>query len=311
MSSWTGRRRVDVDLLRSCVWDAARSDLYILKDQVEAMESALVTDHPQWRAVGVSGLFGAVLVLALGADDAPDSVSTGLRVPADARSAVLAATRSGARALRAAPAPGGRWLVTDADDVPSAQERFRAPGTRHAVVVREPSTLGALAALGPAAPDAVILDLIGSHELGVAGDVAVLVTRDEVLETHWRTLRNHGQPVGRRFHHEHVGVNARVDELNARYVLAEVAQVRARAERLRAVRGALVSRWSDAQAHERADVHGGGGVAVRASSAVAAELDHAGVPVRALEPGWLLVPVPDGPGPAELGLAAARAGGAS
>lgn len=294
--TWTARQPLDAARLEECVWAAARSDEFILRSASEQLEDRLTRDLPEWQAVGVSGLAGAVLVLTLSAEDDANAVVV-KGAEATASAAVAAAVRSGARRLSVGDRPGGRWVVTDVttrEQQWPADHGARTDATtertrREVVVVREPSSIAAVTDA-----DAILLDLSGAQEVRVAGELAVLLTRDDATAACWRALRNHGQPVGRRFHHEHVGVNARVDELNARYVLAELAEHADRADRLRGMRGELVGAWSDAGAQDVPDAAVGGGVAIGARSRLAAALADAGVSVRPWHPGRVLVPVHGG-----------------
>ncbi|WP_128428109.1 DegT/DnrJ/EryC1/StrS family aminotransferase [Streptomyces cyaneus] len=283
------RRLLDVDLLQECLKHTAESDMYILKTATSALEEALVENLPGWRAVGVSGLFGAVLLLALSADAADDAVQ-GAHLPSQAAAAISAGRRSSALTFDSgAPRPGGRWTLYDC-----ARSELPAAGSpddsrRHGVVVRELSTVEALA---DRPLDAIMLDLSGSQELPPAGDMAVLFTRDTALEEHWRALRNHGQPVGRRFHHEYVGVNSRVDEVNARYLLAQLPTAPDRGKRLTELRSRLTQAWTDFGARPAPDLHEGGGVVLtRVSADALAVLTRHSIPVRTLDHGEVLIPV--------------------
>lgn len=78
--------------------------------------------------------------------------------------------------------------------------------------------------------------------LPAMGDAGAIVTQDGDLARRLRTLRNHGQSPGRRFHHEELGWNARLDELNAFYLR----------RRLRDHQGAIEARSRIAAAYSEA-----------------------------------------------------------
>ena len=59
-----------------------------------------------------------------------------------------------------------------------------------------------------------------TKNLGAPGDAGMLVTNDAALEGQARTLRNYGQ--GERYHHLAIGLNSRLDELQAALLLARL-----------------------------------------------------------------------------------------
>ncbi|EHN73186.1 DegT/DnrJ/EryC1/StrS aminotransferase [Streptomyces coelicoflavus ZG0656] len=272
---------IDVELLEECLRSTTALNVFILNEAVRTLERELAALLPGFRAVGVNNLFSAAVLLAFGADD----ITAHLGAPRPVHRALLAAHRSSARDYRSdAPRPTGRWSVRDSDSA------YETPvGDRTAVVVREPSSLPDCRSA-----DAVVLDLSGSHELPTAGEMAVMFTRDVELEAYWRSLRNHGQPVGRRFHHEHVGVNARVDEVNARYVSALLPGLAERAKRLAEARTRIVDAWSAFGAYEVPDRPGGGGVVLtERTDETRVLLAENGVPSRSTGEG-ILLPVHSG-----------------
>jgi dTDP-4-amino-4,6-dideoxygalactose transaminase len=52
-----------------------------------------------------------------------------------------------------------------------------------------------------------------SKNLGAYGEAGMVTTKDPVLAKHVRLLRNHGSEI--RYHHDQIGINARLDELQA------------------------------------------------------------------------------------------------
>jgi dTDP-4-amino-4,6-dideoxygalactose transaminase len=72
-----------------------------------------------------------------------------------------------------------------------------------------------------------------TKNLGAVGDAGALTTDSEQLAEHARRLRNYGQTV--RYHHPHLGMNSRLDELHAAMLRARLAYVGAWTQRRREI----------------------------------------------------------------------------
>jgi dTDP-4-amino-4,6-dideoxygalactose transaminase len=59
-----------------------------------------------------------------------------------------------------------------------------------------------------------------SKNLGAYGEAGMLTTNDRGLASKIRTMRDHGSP--RRYHHEVIGLNARLDEIQAAVLRAKL-----------------------------------------------------------------------------------------
>ena len=64
-----------------------------------------------------------------------------------------------------------------------------------------------------------------SKNLGAFGDGGALLTPDAALATRLRELANHGQPVGTRYRHERIGLNSRLDTLQAAILRVKLAHL--------------------------------------------------------------------------------------
>jgi dTDP-4-amino-4,6-dideoxygalactose transaminase len=63
-----------------------------------------------------------------------------------------------------------------------------------------------------------------TKNLGAAGDAGMIVTSDEKLAERLRTLRAHGSK--KRYYHEELGVNSRLDEMQAAVLMAKLPHLR-------------------------------------------------------------------------------------
>jgi dTDP-3-amino-3,4,6-trideoxy-alpha-D-glucose transaminase len=83
--------------------------------------------------------------------------------------------------------------------------------------------------------------LYPTKNLGAMGDGGVLLTADEDIAVHARTLRNYGQD--RRYHHVELGLNSRLDELHAAMLRSALLP---RLDRWLARRAEVAARYAEA-----------------------------------------------------------------
>jgi dTDP-4-amino-4,6-dideoxygalactose transaminase len=93
----------------------------------------------------------------------------------------------------------GLWVIEDACQAHGARYRGRRAGS-----------LGHIAAYS----------FYCSKNLGAYGEAGMLTTDDEELANRVRLMRDHGAP--RRYHHELIGMNARLDEIQAAVLRAKL-----------------------------------------------------------------------------------------
>ncbi|MDV2979953.1 DegT/DnrJ/EryC1/StrS family aminotransferase [Arthrobacter sp. KFRI-F3372] len=274
---------IDLQLLEACVLETAETGEFILKGATAKLEAALQEIIPGWQAIGTSSVFGAVLLLAQTTDGGADTVvGTGLPVPAQA--AIEAHQRS-AWAVFGTPRTNAvrGWRVSDWPELRAVEP---ADAMKEAVIVRELSTVSSATTLGF---DAVIWDVAGSREVAAPGDIAVVFTKSSDIEALMRASRNHGQPVGKRFHHEQVGVNARVDDVVAKYLTAELRNLYPRRARLRTTTAVLCELLTEYGARSIPDIHGGGGIHIDTMpESLSRTLADAGLAFRATGTGWIV-----------------------
>ncbi|WP_424189111.1 DegT/DnrJ/EryC1/StrS family aminotransferase [Actinokineospora sp. G85] len=120
-------------------------------------------------------------------------------------------------------------------DMPALREL----ATRHGVWLVEDSAVAQGGVLGgvPAGRwgDAGVFSFVQVKTFGTVGEGGAVVTDDPDLARAVRMLRNHGQPPGRRFEHQLVGMNSRFDEILAEVQLRRLPGLRARLERRAAI----------------------------------------------------------------------------
>jgi dTDP-4-amino-4,6-dideoxygalactose transaminase len=205
---------------------------FILGPEVEAFERAVADHVGAGAAVGVSSgsdaLLLALLALGVGPGDevitsaysffaSAGSISrtgaTPVLVDIDPRTYNIdpeqAAARIGPRTRAIMPVHlFGRCAETErlqaaAPDLPLVEDAAQAIGAR-----RGGRRAGAIGAVG-------CLSFFPSKNLGGCGDGGMLTTSDEELARRLRALRVHGQLSGRRYQHDLVGGNFRLDALQA------------------------------------------------------------------------------------------------
>jgi len=111
-------------------------------------------------------------------------------------------------------------------------EALRALATRHGVALIEDNAqaIGATyrfgngeTAFAGAVGDVGTTSFFPSKNLGCLGDGGALLTRDASRATLLRQLANHGQ--SRKYHHQHIGLNSRLDTLQAALLRVKLRQL--------------------------------------------------------------------------------------
>jgi len=83
--------------------------------------------------------------------------------------------------------------------------------------------------------DAASFSFYPTKNLGALGDAGAITTNDAVLADRLRQLRNYGSKV--KYHHDLMGTNSRLDELQAAFLLAKIGKLETGNERRRALAG--------------------------------------------------------------------------
>lgn len=209
-----------------------RSGWWILGAEVEAFEREWAHYSRTPHAVGCANGLDAIEIglRALGIGPGDEVITT----PMTAFATVLAVIRAGATPVLA---------DIDADTAmldPESVARCIGPKTKAIVLVHLYGQVGPVESLGKLAVDrgiALIEDCAQSHgaqaggraagtfgafaawsfyptkNLGAVGDAGALTTTSQPLAESARSIRNYGQSV--RYHHPVIGMNSRLDELQA------------------------------------------------------------------------------------------------
>ena len=217
-----------------------RSGWWILGQEVGRFESEWAAWLGLPHAVGCgSGLDAIELGLrALGIGAGDEVITT----PMTAFATVLAILRAGASPVLADIDPDTAMLS------PSSVRRCLTPTVKAIILVHLYGQVGAVDELGMIAREHGVLlleDCAQAHgarlrgravggfgafgawsfyptkNLGAVGDAGALTTASEELAVKVRSLRNYGQSV--RYHHPLLGMNSRLDELQAALLLARMA----------------------------------------------------------------------------------------
>lgn len=228
--------KAEPDELRESMLGAARrvleSGWYVLGSEVTAFEKQWASACGVAHGVGVGNGMDAIEIALRSLDIGPgDEVIT---TPMTAFATVLAILRAGATPVLADIDPQTALLSIE------SAERCITPRTRAMVLVHlygQIRNMDAWTALCHTSGIALVEDCAQAHlatwhgkvagsfgvagaysfyptkNLGAPGDAGMLVTDDAVLAQRAGQLRNYGQSV--RYHHPELGMNSRLDEIQA------------------------------------------------------------------------------------------------
>jgi dTDP-4-amino-4,6-dideoxygalactose transaminase len=93
--------------------------------------------------------------------------------------------------------------------------------------------------------DIGVFSLNQTEGLQGCGEAGMIVTQNEALAHCCRKIRNHGQDLRTRFHHERIGVNSRMDEIVAASLLHRLDKVELTTARRRAIAGYYDSKFEN------------------------------------------------------------------
>jgi dTDP-4-amino-4,6-dideoxygalactose transaminase len=235
---------------------------FVLGPEVDGFEEEFAALSGATHAVGTGNGTDAIAIALRALDVGPgDEVVT---TPLSAAYTALAVVMTGARPVFADVDP--ERLTLD----PAAAERAITPRTKALLPVHlygQPADMTALAALARRHGLALVEDCCQAHlatcegqpvgtygvagafsfyptkNLGALGDGGAVITRDAALAERMRRLRNGGQTD--RYHHVELGVNSRLDELQAAVLRARLPRLRARTEMRRALAAEYRRRLAD------------------------------------------------------------------
>jgi len=235
---WPSRYRDCVDDVLAAVREVAESDELILKWRVADLEGQVADRSGRAHAVATSSATAALTLTltALGIGPGDEVVTPAFSFISSASAIALAGATPvfadvdeetaclDVAAAEAAVGPRTRavlpaYLFTSSPDLPA----FARLTNRHSLALVEDSAVALGARVGgrPAGGTgtAGVFSFYPAKPLGGIGDAGMVVTDDATLAHRLRMLRNHGQDPAVRFVHEIIGINARMDEVTAAYLL--------------------------------------------------------------------------------------------
>jgi len=245
----------DAEEIRGAIDRVIARGWFVLGPEVDAFESEFAAAMQAPHAVGVgTGTDAIALILrALGIGPGDEVITT----PLSAAYTALAVVMAGARPVFADIDPVR--LTIDPDQI----ARAIGPRTRAILPVHlygQPADMAAIERLAAAHNLAIVEDCCQAHlataagrpvgtigiagafsfyptkNLGAFGDGGAVVTRDAALADRIRRLRNGGQTD--RYRHESVGVNSRLDEIQAAILRVRLPRLSAWTSRRRSLAAA-------------------------------------------------------------------------
>ena len=242
--------RDDSDAVREAIARVIDRAWFVLGPEVEAFEREFANASGAPHAIGVGNGTDALALILRGLGiGAGDEVIT---TPLSAAYTALAVVMAGARPVFADIDPAR--LTLD----PAAAERAVTDRTAALLPVHlygQPADMTALAALAARKGLALVEDCCQAHlatcagqpvgtfgtagafsfyptkHLGALGDGGAVVTRDPALASRIARLRNGGQTD--RYRHVEIGINSRLDEMQAAILRVRLPSLRARTEQRR------------------------------------------------------------------------------
>lgn len=220
------------DAMLGAVRRVLESGWYVLGSEVKRFEDQWATACGVAHGVGVGNGMDAIEIILRGMDLGPgDEIIT---TPMTALATVLAILRCGATPVLADIDPATALLSIDsAERCISSKTKavvlvhlygqvrsmnlWQGFCTKHGIFLVEDCAQAHLAAWhGQVAGSfgaAGAYSFYPTKNLGGAGDAGMIVTRDEALDLRAGRLRNYGQST--RYHHPELGMNSRLDEIQA------------------------------------------------------------------------------------------------
>jgi dTDP-4-amino-4,6-dideoxygalactose transaminase len=253
----------DAGEIRAAITRVIDSGWFVLGPEVDAFEKEFAALSGAARAIGTGNGTDAIAIAlrALGIGPGDEVITT----PLSAAYTALAIVMAGARPV---------FADVDAERLtldPAAVEQAITPSTAAILPVHlygQPADMNALAALANRRGLVLIEDCCQAHlatctgrpvgtfgvagafsfyptkNLGALGDAGAIITNDPALADRMTRIRNGGQTD--RYHHLEIGVNSRLDEMQAAILRARLGLLRQRTEQRRALAAEYRRRLSGA-----------------------------------------------------------------
>lgn len=229
----------DSDAVRDAIARVVASNWYVLGPEVDAFETEFAATIGVGHAVGVGTGTDALALALRGLGIGPgDEVIT---APVTAAYTALAVVMAGATPIFADVDPQRLTLDPDAVD---AAVTSRTAAIMPVHLYGQAADMTTLEKVAARRGLAIVEDACQAHlaseagrpvgsigtaaafsfyptkNLGALGDAGAITTNDAVLAARLRRLRNGGQ--SRRYHHDEVGINSRLDEMQAAILRARM-----------------------------------------------------------------------------------------
>lgn len=227
------------DDLEKRVLEVLRSGHYILGQNLLKLEEGVAEisgcAHGIGVANGTDALILSLRVFGIGPGD--EVITTSFTFAATAEAIVLVGAKPvfvdidretfniDPELLEAAITPRTKAIIpVHLYGQPADMDRILAVARRHGLKVIEDNAqaIGALYKGRPTGGlgDVAAISFYPTKNLGACGDAGMLVTNCETTAEHLRSLRAHGMRV--RYYHDEIGVNSRLDELQAVALLTKL-----------------------------------------------------------------------------------------
>jgi dTDP-4-amino-4,6-dideoxygalactose transaminase len=262
MNDFKAEARVTRDETLAAVARVLDSGWYVLGTEVETFEGEWAKMSGVRRAVGVGNGMDAIEIAlrVLGIGPGDEVITT----PMTAFASVLAIIRAGATPVLADIHPGTGLL-----SMPSVAscvntrtkgvvlvhlygqirdcEAWKTFCAERGIHLIEDCAQAHLATLGGAGAGSfgpvAAFSFYPTKNLGAIGDAGAIVTNDDRIAERAKRLRNYGQSV--RYHHPELGMNSRLDELQAAILLVRLSRLRAWTERRQTIARAYFDRMKN------------------------------------------------------------------
>jgi dTDP-4-amino-4,6-dideoxygalactose transaminase len=231
------------DRLEELVLGVLRSGNYILGEMVRSLEEQVAAICGAKYGVGVANGTDALILALWAADVGPgdEVITPSFTFAATAEAIALRGAKPifveidptnfniNADLIEAAITPKTKAIIpVHLYGQPAEMDTIMALAEKHNLIVIEDNAQ-AIGASYKGKPTGSLghmacISFYPTKNLGAAGDAGMVVTSDAKLEERLRALRAHGMRV--RYYHDEVGVNSRLDEIQAAVLLSKVPHLR-------------------------------------------------------------------------------------
>jgi dTDP-4-amino-4,6-dideoxygalactose transaminase len=224
--------------IEAAVITVLRSGKYILSDRVAQLEAEIANISGCKHGIGVANGSDALhlSLWCLGIEAGDEVITTPFTFAATASAIILRGARPvfvdiddktyniDVRRIESAITPKTKAIMpVHLFGLPSEMDQINEIARRHSLHVIEDNAqaIGAKYKGKPAGSlsDLACISFYPTKNLGACGDAGMIVTNNDILAERLRLLRAHGMK--RRYYHDELGLNSRLDEVQAAILLAK------------------------------------------------------------------------------------------